>query len=97
MSEHSGNEKSVVWSAVDFAEERQKNEMFCLRFASVERASIPRPTAILPSCLPPSPPCSPASLPAYPITFISIVISGQATHISYQETRAVTKRPSPRT
>ena len=39
MSEHSGNEKSVVWSAVDFAEERQKNEMFCLRFASIERAS----------------------------------------------------------
>ena len=39
MSEHSGNEKSVVWSAVDFADERQKNEMFAMRFASVERAS----------------------------------------------------------
>lgn len=38
LQEHSGSEKSVVWSAVDFADEQQKNEMFCMRFASVERA-----------------------------------------------------------
>lgn len=51
LQEHSGSEKSVVWSAVDFADEQQKNEMFCMRFASVERAPLPLP-------LPPSPrPC----------------------------------------
>ena len=38
MQEHSGSEKSVVWSAVDFADEEQKTEMFCMRFASAERA-----------------------------------------------------------
>lgn len=37
MQEHSGNEKSIVWSAVDFADEQQKTEMFCARFASQER------------------------------------------------------------
>jgi Ran-binding protein 1 len=40
MQEHSGSEKSVVWSAVDFADEEQKTEMFCMRFASAERALL---------------------------------------------------------
>jgi hypothetical protein len=39
MQEHSGNEKSIVWSAVDFADEEQRTEMFCARFASQERES----------------------------------------------------------
>mmetsp|Transcript_13863 Transcript_13863/g.41872 ORF Transcript_13863/g.41872 Transcript_13863/m.41872 type:complete len:293 (+) Transcript_13863:87-965(+) len=38
MQEHSGNEKSAVWSAVDFDGEKQTPEMFCARFASQERA-----------------------------------------------------------
>lgn len=38
MQEHSGNEKSAVWSAVDFDGEKQTPEMFCVRFASQERA-----------------------------------------------------------
>ncbi len=38
IQEHSGSEKSVVWSAVDFADEEQRTEMFCMRFASAERA-----------------------------------------------------------
>ncbi len=46
MQEHSGSEKSVVWSAVDFADEEQRTEMFCMRFASAERA--PRFLASLP-------------------------------------------------
>lgn len=40
MQEHSGNEKSIVWSAVDFADEEQKPEMFCARFASQEREHL---------------------------------------------------------
>lgn len=39
MQEHSGNEKSIVWSAVDFADEEQRTEMFCARFASQDRES----------------------------------------------------------
>ncbi|KAK9837640.1 hypothetical protein WJX74_001828 [Apatococcus lobatus] len=39
LQEHSGNDKSWVWSTVDFAEEEQKPELFCIRFASVERAA----------------------------------------------------------
>jgi Ran-binding protein 1 len=38
LQEHSGSEKAWVWSAVDFADEVQKPELFCIRFASVERA-----------------------------------------------------------
>lgn len=38
LQEHSGNEKSVVWSAVDFDGEKQTPEMFCVRFASADRA-----------------------------------------------------------
>lgn len=38
MQEHSGNEKAMVFSCVDFADEVQKPELFCIRFASAERA-----------------------------------------------------------
>ena len=41
MQEHSGNEKSIVWSAVDFADEEQRTEMFCARFASQDRELMP--------------------------------------------------------
>ena len=37
LQEHTGSEKAWVWSAVDFADEVQKPELFCIRFASVER------------------------------------------------------------
>ncbi len=36
LQEHTGSEKAWVWSAVDFADEVQKPELFCIRFASVE-------------------------------------------------------------
>ena len=38
LAPHAGSDKAVVWSTVDFSEEEQKMEMFCLRFASPERA-----------------------------------------------------------
>ncbi|KAI5674975.1 hypothetical protein M9H77_05925 [Catharanthus roseus] len=36
VQEHSGNEKSCVWHAPDFADGELKDEMFCIRFASVD-------------------------------------------------------------
>lgn len=36
LQEHAGNEKSWVWTAVDFADETQKIEMFAMRFSSAE-------------------------------------------------------------
>ncbi|KAA8517758.1 hypothetical protein F0562_015237 [Nyssa sinensis] len=36
VQEHSGNDKSCVWHATDFADGELKNELFCIRFASVE-------------------------------------------------------------
>jgi Ran-binding protein 1 len=37
VQEHAGNEKSCVWHATDFADgELLKDELFCIRFASVE-------------------------------------------------------------
>ena len=36
VQEHAGNDKSCVWHAPDFADEELKDEMFCIRFASVE-------------------------------------------------------------
>ncbi|XVE76581.1 hypothetical protein DITRI_Ditri12bG0184700 [Diplodiscus trichospermus] len=36
VQEHSGNDKSCVWHATDFADGELKEEMFCIRFASVE-------------------------------------------------------------
>ncbi|KAK9827739.1 hypothetical protein WJX81_008169 [Elliptochloris bilobata] len=38
LQEHSGSEKAWVYSTVDFAEEEQKMELFCLRFGSLEKA-----------------------------------------------------------
>ncbi|KAI3450324.1 hypothetical protein Pfo_006989 [Paulownia fortunei] len=37
VQEHAGNDKSCVWHAPDFADGELKDEMFCLRFPSVER------------------------------------------------------------
>ena len=36
LQEHSGNDKAWVWSAVDFADEQQRIELFCIRFGSIE-------------------------------------------------------------
>ncbi|KAL4418894.1 hypothetical protein ABPG77_002637 [Micractinium sp. CCAP 211/92] len=38
IKEHGGSDKAMVWSCVDFADESQKMELFCIRFASAERA-----------------------------------------------------------
>ncbi|KAM7522057.1 hypothetical protein LguiA_011959 [Lonicera macranthoides] len=36
VQEHAGNEKSCVWHASDFADGELKDELFCIRFGSVE-------------------------------------------------------------
>ncbi|KAM0064137.1 putative Ran binding domain, PH-like domain superfamily [Helianthus debilis subsp. tardiflorus] len=36
VQEHSGNDKSCVWHAADFSDGELKDELFCIRFASVE-------------------------------------------------------------
>jgi Ran-binding protein 1 len=36
VQEHAGNEKSCVWHATDFADGELKEELFCIRFGSVE-------------------------------------------------------------
>lgn len=36
VQEHSGNDKSCVWHASDFADGELKDELFCIRFASIE-------------------------------------------------------------
>ncbi|THU55538.1 hypothetical protein C4D60_Mb11t07620 [Musa balbisiana] len=36
IQEHAGNDKSCVWHASDFADGELKEEMFCIRFVSVE-------------------------------------------------------------
>ncbi|XP_075639233.1 ran-binding protein 1 homolog b-like [Castanea sativa] len=36
VQEHAGNEKSCVWHATDFADGELKDELFCIRFASLE-------------------------------------------------------------
>ncbi|PON57562.1 Talin [Parasponia andersonii] len=36
VQEHAGNDKSCVWHAADFADGELKDELFCIRFASVE-------------------------------------------------------------
>ena len=38
LQEHSGSDRAWVWSAVDFAEEEQRVELFCIRFGSPEKA-----------------------------------------------------------
>ncbi|KAK9664095.1 hypothetical protein RND81_14G019300 [Saponaria officinalis] len=36
VQEHAGNDKSCVWHASDYADKELKDEMFCIRFQSVE-------------------------------------------------------------
>nr|GMD61236.1 ran-binding protein 1 homolog A-like [Ipomoea batatas] len=36
IQEHAGNEKSCLWHAADFADGELKDELFCIRFSSVE-------------------------------------------------------------
>lgn len=36
IQEHAGNEKSCLWHAADFADGELKDELFCIRFASVD-------------------------------------------------------------
>ncbi|CAN8301345.1 unnamed protein product [Cochlearia groenlandica] len=36
VQEHSGNEKSCLWHATDFSDGELKEELFCVRFASIE-------------------------------------------------------------
>ena len=36
MQEHVGSEKSCVWHATDFSDGELKDEMFCIRFGSIE-------------------------------------------------------------
>ncbi|XP_044483125.1 ran-binding protein 1 homolog a-like [Mangifera indica] len=36
VQEHGGNDKSCVWHATDFADGELKDELFCIRFGSVE-------------------------------------------------------------
>ena len=38
IQEHGGNDKALVFNCVDFADEEMKPELFCVRFASAERA-----------------------------------------------------------
>lgn len=36
MQEHAGSDKSCVWHAADFADGELKDEMFAIRFGTVE-------------------------------------------------------------
>lgn len=36
VQEHAGNEKSCLWHAKDFADGELKDELFCIRFGSLE-------------------------------------------------------------
>jgi Ran-binding protein 1 len=38
IQEHGGNDKALVFNCVDYADEEMKPELFCVRFASAERA-----------------------------------------------------------
>lgn len=38
IQQHSESEKALVFNCVDFADEVQKPELFCIRFGSAERA-----------------------------------------------------------
>lgn len=40
LQEHTGSEKAWVYSTVDFADEEQKPELFCIRFASIDRERL---------------------------------------------------------
>ena len=49
LQEHSGSEKAWVYTTVDFADEEQKPELFCIRFASPE-SEIPAALALPAAC-----------------------------------------------
>lgn len=38
LQEHTGSDKAWVWSTVDFADEEQRVELFCIRFGTAEKA-----------------------------------------------------------
>ncbi|MQL68983.1 hypothetical protein Taro_001258, partial [Colocasia esculenta] len=40
LQEHAGSDKSCVWHATDFSDGELKEEMFCIRFGSVESEYI---------------------------------------------------------
>ncbi|WOG87391.1 hypothetical protein DCAR_0206615 [Daucus carota subsp. sativus] len=40
VQEHAGNEKSCVWHATDFADGELKDELFCIRFGSIENCKL---------------------------------------------------------
>ncbi|CAN0880160.1 Ran-binding protein 1 homolog c [Linum grandiflorum] len=40
VQEHPGNEKSCIWHATDFADEELKDELFCIRFPSIENCKL---------------------------------------------------------
>jgi hypothetical protein len=40
MQEHAGSDKSCVWHALDFADGELKEEMFAIRFGSVESEDL---------------------------------------------------------
>ncbi|KAJ4842192.1 Ran-binding protein 1 c [Turnera subulata] len=44
VQEHHGNDKSCVWHASDFADGELKDELFCIRFTSVENCKTFRET-----------------------------------------------------
>ncbi len=50
LQEHSGSEKAWVYTTVDFADEEQKPELFCMRFASPESERLRHPYLKL-SCI----------------------------------------------
>ena len=39
LQNHQGNDKAWVWSPPDFADEEMKNELFCIRFGTTEKAN----------------------------------------------------------
>ena len=49
LQEHSGSEKAWVYTTVDFADEEQKPELFCIRFASPE-SETPAARALPAAC-----------------------------------------------
>ncbi|ONL96965.1 Ran-binding protein 1 homolog a [Zea mays] len=53
MQEHAGSDKSCVWHALDFADGELKEEMFAIRFGSVESEHLePYLTCLfIPSCI----------------------------------------------
>ena len=40
VQQHAGNEKSCVWNATDFSSDELKDELFCIRFSSIESKCI---------------------------------------------------------